>query len=242
MYKKIILAFALVLFPSLALGSTYISFSSQNANYKAGDTFSVPIYIGSNDTDKIFTAKVALSYEPEYVEVVLFNFKEGAFSLTQPGYDKIDNANGLLIKTAGFTGGISSQTLFGTATFKSKKSGNTKISVSNDSQLLSGTNQNTLTSHGTLSIALGESQKQVKTPTEPSAEITQKTSKETKKAVSTSQKEKIAGDSGKVVPEKMNPVFLAALSLFAGINPIVFITIAILCLVSIFYLIRKKSS
>ncbi|MDP3975224.1 MAG: hypothetical protein Q8P88_02995, partial [Candidatus Jorgensenbacteria bacterium] len=50
------------------------------------------------------------------------------------------------------------------------------------------------------------------------------------------------GTSTVQVPEKMNPVLFAALSLLAVVNPLVFMVLALASLVGAFYLIRKKGN
>jgi len=142
MFKKVLVISTLLFVPSLVFGASYASFPAQEVKYTEGQAFQIPIYIGSNDGEKIFTAKISLAYDPAFLEVVSFALKDGSFPLVQEGYDKTDNTNGILIKTAGYVGGVSAQGLFGTATFKSKKAGSTQIRVSDDALLLNASNQN----------------------------------------------------------------------------------------------------
>ena len=65
--------------------------------------------------------------------------------LAQTGYDLTDNANGVLIKTAGYQGGVSSAITFGTVSFLAKKSGNGTITLNSGNSLaLDANNQNVI--------------------------------------------------------------------------------------------------
>jgi len=44
------------------------------------------------------------------------------------------------------------------------------------------------------------------------------------------------------IPEKMNPVLFAALSLLVVVNPFVFMVLALASLIGVFYLIRRSQS
>ena len=72
----------------------------------------------------------------------------GGMALSQPGYDSIDNTNGVMIKTAGYTGGITSLTPFGTITFAAEKSGSGTITIGNGSQAFEKNSQTAITGTG----------------------------------------------------------------------------------------------
>ena len=86
-------------------------------------------------------------------------------------------------------------------------------------------------------MVLGEVQKQTEVTEQPTTELTKKVSESVKGTVLGQEKTVL---SPVEISKKMNPVFLAALSLFAGINPIVLIVLTLACLIGIFYLLRKK--
>ncbi len=56
----------------------------------------------------------------------------------------MDNTGGALVKTAGYPGGVSAATPFGTAVFRAKKSGTAVIRVKDTSLALDAANQNVL--------------------------------------------------------------------------------------------------
>ena len=62
--------------------------------------------------------------------------------ISQEGYDSIDNTNGLLIKTAGYPGGITSAKTIGTVTFKALNDGQAAIQLTSDTFALNAQNAN----------------------------------------------------------------------------------------------------
>ena len=105
-------------------------------------TFAVVVSSGEN---KNYTAGLNLEYPSDLVEVRSFSFNQGWIPLVQPGYDSIDNAEGKLIKTAGYPGGTGVKRTFGTAVFAVKKAGTGQIEVGGNSLLLDSQNTNTYT-------------------------------------------------------------------------------------------------
>ena len=63
-------------------------------------------------------------------------------ALAQAGYDSIDDARGVLIKTAGYPGGFFGPINFGTVSFLAKKPGNGIIKIGAASLVLDGANLN----------------------------------------------------------------------------------------------------
>ena len=69
--------------------------------------------------------------------------------MTTSGYDSIDNANGVLIKSAGYPAGFSSVTAFGTISFSAKKAGSGTIKVGNSSLAFQASGQSAIAGSGT---------------------------------------------------------------------------------------------
>jgi hypothetical protein len=63
-------------------------------------------------------------------------------ALSQEGYDSIDNTTGLLIKTAGYAGGIDSFKGLGTITFEALNTGEAAIELTSNSLALDAGNTN----------------------------------------------------------------------------------------------------
>ena len=177
-------AFGIMVFIVPALATTSVSFTPVNMNVRQGQTFILTIGVNPQGV-KNYTIKTELRYPADLLEVKSFTFANGWMPLSQPGYDLIDNANGVFIKTAGYPGGVSSAIIFGTASFLAKKSGNGIITLNNNSLALDAGNQNVLTgasAQTAVTISAPVSTKTIpKTPTTPVVPTT---------SVSESKKEK----------------------------------------------------
>jgi cobalamin biosynthesis Mg chelatase CobN len=99
-------------------------------------------------TDVKIAEQVKINYPADLLQVTSFNIGSSWMSLTQPGYDSIDNVNGVLTKTAGYAGGITSQTPFGTITFTAMKSGSGAITIGNGSQAFQKSGQTAMIGTG----------------------------------------------------------------------------------------------
>jgi len=136
-----------------ALAAADLSFSlSGGTTYKVGDTFTANIVV--SPTEKIYTVKAQINYPANLLKVESFTFNSNWMPLSQPGYDTIDNGAGLLIKTAGYPGGVSTQVILGTATFKVLNSGETIIKFTSDSLVLNGNNVNVAQALASLDLNL----------------------------------------------------------------------------------------
>ena len=156
--KKLIFVIALSLFGIMvgltpALAVTNISFSPTSITVKQGQTFILSSSVNPKGI-KNYTVKLELNYPADLLEVKSFTFGSGWMALSQPGYDSIDNANGILIKTAGYTGGLSSAASFGTISFLAKKAGSGVITVGDNSLALDSTNENVLGSMPQVSVVV----------------------------------------------------------------------------------------
>jgi len=127
------------------LAATTISLSPTSVSVTQGESFNLVIAVNPQDV-KNYTVKVELEYPTDLLEVKSFNFSSGWMALSQSGYDLIDNTNGILIKTAGYPGGLSSTATFGIISFSAKKAGSGVIKLSSNSLALDSENQNVLSS------------------------------------------------------------------------------------------------
>jgi hypothetical protein len=112
-----------------------------NGNYTAGNSYKVDVVVDPQQS-KVYTAKVAIDFPASLLQVNDFVLSPGLMPLNQTGYDLVNNTSGSLIKTAGYSGGLSVPKTFGTITFYAKKSGSGTISLSSNSQFLDENNQN----------------------------------------------------------------------------------------------------
>ena len=128
--------------PLMATAAT-LSLSPANASATQGQNFTVNVALNPQSVAN-YTVKVELRYPANLLEVRSFTFSNGWIPLTQPGYDSIDNANGTLIKTAGYPGGASLPVTFGTVSFAAKGTGSGNIIVGTNSSAFNANSQNTL--------------------------------------------------------------------------------------------------
>ncbi len=131
-----------VVLPLSVLAATDFSFSPASIDVESEDDFIAVISIEPEEA--VYTVKLELNFPAELLEVKSFIFKEGWIPLSQNEYNLVDNENGLLIKTAGYPGGLVSISEFGTISFSAKQAGNEVINISNNSFALDLENQNIL--------------------------------------------------------------------------------------------------
>src|SRR3989344_7337632 len=132
---------------------------------KVGQTFTVTITTDPSDA-KAYTTRANVSFDPAHVSLVSFAFAHKWVPLSQAGYDSEDNAKGALVKTAGYPGGISSPTVFGTATFKVRTAGSSAIRVTADSLVLDSASKNVLSgTQGSTQVTVASVSAPTVTPT-----------------------------------------------------------------------------
>jgi len=153
------------------VSATTFGFYPLKISVKEGQTFRLAVNVNPNG-QKNYTIKAALQFPPDLVSVKSFSFTSQWLPLNEPGYDSLDNAAGLLIKTAGYTGGFSKAVTLGTITFTAKKSGTGVIKFTADSLALDEANSNQYSGGGQAPISIIALAPAVATPaTTPSAAI-----------------------------------------------------------------------
>jgi len=135
--KKILLTISLTVLGAIvlatsAMAATTVSFSPASVNVVSGKSFNVVIAINPQGVNN-YTEKIELTYPADILEVRSFSFGNSWMALSQTGYDLIDNTNGILVKTAGYPGGLSSSATFGTVSFYAKKAGSGTIKIGSNS-------------------------------------------------------------------------------------------------------------
>ncbi len=146
MSKKTIISIIAVLlgtlgFTGLVLAANNFTISlPSGTTYEPGETFTANISI--SPSEKVYTVGIQLEYPVNLLRIESFNFASTWMPLSQEGYDNIDNTNGLLIKTAGYPGGIISSKTIGTVTFKTLNSGQATIQLTSDTFALNAQNAN----------------------------------------------------------------------------------------------------
>lgn len=219
--------------PALAFASTTASFNPNETSVALGEEFTVTVYIDSHGT-KDFAEKLKINYPADLVEVRSFTQAPVWMSLNQPGYDLIDNTNGVLLKSAGYPNGFSTSTKYGAIVFKTLKSGNGKITLNNESKAFQESTQSEITGN---SVAInitsggGGGGRIIKTEDGGTKEVKKIT------GVATQAKSK------PLVPEKVEEIPLVASAMGTGFNvplPWILGIIILLLLARMSYLEYKK--
>jgi len=140
-------AIGTMLFAFTALAATTASITPTSVKVVAGQQFNVVVAVNPNGTSN-YAEQLKIDYPASLLQVTAFNIGSSWMSLSQPGYDSIDNTNGVMIKTAGYTGGITSLTPFGTITFTAEKSGSGTITIGSGSQAFEKSSQTAISGTG----------------------------------------------------------------------------------------------
>lgn len=158
--KKIIKLFVLsvAFLPVFALASTNVNLSSVKTSVNTGDIFTVNVTV-SPSGESAYTSKVVVNYNSSLLEATSFSFAPTWLPLSQPGYDSMDQTNGVIIKTAGYPSGMTSAKTFGTITFRAKQSGTATISVAKSTEIYDANNKNIFSGNsGAVSINVSKAE------------------------------------------------------------------------------------
>jgi len=132
-----------------ALAATTASLSPTNVSVVAGKSFTVTVAVNPQGVNN-YAEKLEVDFPANNLAVTAFNLGSNWMALTQTGYDSTDNANGILVKTAGYPNGFSGVTTFGTITFYAKNSGSGIIKIGNSSLSFGVSNsQSSINGNGT---------------------------------------------------------------------------------------------
>jgi len=147
--KKNILTITLATLSALAfcdaaLATTTVSLSPSNVNVNPGQSFNISISVNPQGVNN-FVEKIELKYPADILQVNSFTLNNQWMALAQPGYDLVDNTNGVLLKSAGYPNGLSSVTSFGTVSFSAKKAGSGIVSIGGNSLSFEVNSQNAIT-------------------------------------------------------------------------------------------------
>jgi len=135
------------------LAATNLSFSPVSVNVTSGETFNMVVSVNPQEI-KNYTIKAEIKFPADLLEVKSFSFGSNWMPLSQSGYDLTDNTNGILIKTAGYPGGLSSVGTFGIISFSAKKAGTGTISRGDNSFALDATNKDLLSGISQASVVI----------------------------------------------------------------------------------------
>jgi hypothetical protein len=145
---KIITALGMLAFALPVMAATTASLSPASINVVAGKSFTLTVAVDPQGTAN-YAEKLEVDFPAANLQVSSFTLGSNWMALTQTGYDSTDNTNGVLTKTAGYTGGITGPTTFGTITFTALKSGSGNITIGNNSLAFQVSSQTAITGTGT---------------------------------------------------------------------------------------------
>ena len=148
-----LLAVMAVALPVLA--ATTMSLSPTTVNVTARQTFNLSVAVDPQGV-KNYTVKLELKYPVDLLEVKSFTLGSNWMAVSQTGYDLIDNINGVLIKTAGYPSGFTTNTAFGTVSFLAKKAGSGIIQTGTGSTALNASSQNVFSGSAQTSVTIAE--------------------------------------------------------------------------------------
>lgn len=122
------------LFPLVTNAASFVV-TPDTGVYKAGDIVALTISVNP-EGNTIYTAMLDASFSRATLEIISFSLNDQLLPLRASGYETLDNVNGVLRKTGGYTGGITSLTTFGTIQARVKNSGTATFMITDNSQLL----------------------------------------------------------------------------------------------------------
>lgn len=243
-------AVAALFAPVLALAATTASLSPASANVVAGQKFNVTISINPQGTAN-YAEKLEVDYPADILEISSFTLGGSWLAMTASGYDSIDNTNGVLIKTAGYPGGFSSATAFGTISFSAKKAGSGTIEIGNTSLAFQSSAQSAITGTGTTFAVTAPVVAPAPTPTPtPTPEVKTPASKPTLKAIPAPSVTKPATTTESTSTQSVNNASLESQTASAGApagsgNSWIWVLVAVVLLVVLIggaYLMSNKKS
>jgi hypothetical protein len=117
--------------PGIVHAATQISFEPSDVTVVPGESFTLAVYVNP-DTEEVFTISSALSFPADLVSVTDFAFADNWQPLTMGQYDRTNNTTGMLVKTGGYPGGVSTLRQIGTVTFTARQTGAGTIAGTDD--------------------------------------------------------------------------------------------------------------
>lgn len=172
--KKVLLL-CLLVFLALPVSAATLSTAPQSVNVKQGQNFNVVVSVDPQGV-KSYTVKLELKFPAGLLEVKSFNFGDNYswVAISQPGYDSLDNAGGLLIKTAGYPKGFSAPVTFGTVSFTAKKEGSGAITATNNSLVLDAESKNVISGVVQTAVVIEKPSNTITATLSPTAKTTPK--------------------------------------------------------------------
>lgn len=139
-YIFVLFLFGFILSTAPVFADTSISLMPNTVDVVEGERVKLAIGINPKET-RAYTAKIEIYFPSDVLEVESFSLNDPWLPLDQSGYSFLNNEAGVLIKTGGYPGGVSSPAIFGEVTFLAKKMGNALVRVGPNSVVLDKNNE-----------------------------------------------------------------------------------------------------
>ncbi len=141
---SIVTVFGVVSFAVSVQASTMAVLTPVSVNVTEGQTFDVVVAVNPSGANN-YAEKVEIDFPADTLQVKTVALGKNWMALTQDGYNSLDNTKGVLVKTAGYPGGIHVMTDFETITFVTKKTGYGNIAIGASSLAYDVSNQTMIT-------------------------------------------------------------------------------------------------
>lgn len=141
MKYSIPIAIIIMLCIPVAMSAASFEFTQSQSSSMIGDTIRVSVYIDAKD-EPVSIAGVRIKFPRELLWAKSFTVAPGWLMAPGEEYNSIDNGRGIAHATAGFEGGVSGRTLFGTLEFVAVSFGTAEVRIAPDSMLLNAQNEN----------------------------------------------------------------------------------------------------
>jgi hypothetical protein len=224
MKKIFIIASLMFVLPFVTSAASFV-ITPSSGSYTNGDTVTLHISVDPAGS-AIYAAMLNANFSPSTFEVVSFTLNDSMLAVKQAG-DSVDNVNGTLVKTGGYTGGVSSVTPFGTLVLKAKGNGAATFTANSSSKLLDSNNTNKQNGSQTASFIVVNKTPVVTPVVAPKVEVPKKT---VANAVAPKQEQTNATTSGsKLSDEKAVSTQVAAVAASSSSSNIYWILALIIC-------------
>ena len=136
---------ALYTAPHVLFADTNVSLTPLALEVKEGEPVLITVVVHPQTTSN-YTAVVEFEYPPEMLYAEDFFFSDTWVPLYREEYNQIDAIQGRIVKAAGYPGGITEATRFGTLRFQALRSGRATVTLTSASMALDSEGNNVLTS------------------------------------------------------------------------------------------------
>jgi|GEM_PF-3573432 len=166
-------AFSLTLLLPVAASAASFVVTPSSGSYTVGD--SIVLNVSANPIGStIYTAMLDARFSSDTLEASSFSLNDSLLPLKQSGYDALDNTNGILTKTGGFTGGITTTSAFGVIVLRAKVAGTGTFTISDSSKLLDSNNADQQSGAQTISFTIATKPAVVTAPKAQTVIVTKK--------------------------------------------------------------------